>query len=193
MTLNDVNLIFQIISSVAVVATLVALVVSLRQNTKAQRMASVQSITAAIAAINVPAMESPALGRAVAAIQRDWAAATRDERIVAHFFCFTFFKLCEQAWVQYKAGALDEDQWAGWEVSLLRIYHSPGIQAVWWPARHYAYSKAFQDYLAESSLPEWIGQSTQYDMFDGPTGVKEAAEAPAGQAAMSGLPRGPSD
>jgi hypothetical protein len=177
MTLNDVYLISQIIASVAVVATLVALVVSLRQNTKAQRLASVQSITAAIAAINVPAMESPALGRALAATQRDWAAATRDERVVAHYFCFAFFKLCEQAWVQYKAGALDEDQWAGWEMSLLRLYHSPGIQAVWWPARHYAYSKAFQEYLAKSHLPDWVTQPTQYDIFDGAPTVKGSAEA----------------
>lgn len=174
MTLNDVYLLSQIIASLAVIATLIALVISLRQNTRAQRIAAVQSITAAITAINVPAMESPVLGKALASATADWSKATRDERIVAHYFLFSFFKLCEQAWVQNKAGALDEAQWAGWEMSLLRLYHSPGVQAVWWPQRRYAYSQAFQDYLAQSRLPDWASQGTQYDMFEG--AVPERAE-----------------
>ena len=54
MTLNDAYLVSQIIASVAVILSLIAVIISIRQNTRAQRTASVQSLTAAIAAINVP-------------------------------------------------------------------------------------------------------------------------------------------
>lgn len=163
MTLEAVYMVSQIVAAVAVTLTLVLLIVSIRQNTRASRVLAVESITAAIAAINVPGMESPMLGRALAAATRDWSAATRDERIVAHYFLFSFFKLCEQAWYQQKSGALDPGQWAGRENSLLRFYHSPGIARGWWPHRRVAYSPAFHDYLAKSAAP---AAASLYDLFE---------------------------
>lgn len=139
---------------------------SIRQNTKAQRALAVQSITSAIAAINVPAMESPALGAALANATRDWAAASREERIVAHYFLFSLFKLIEQAWHQRNIGALDEDVWTGWENSLLRFYWSPGVLNGWWPGRRWAYSKAFGDFLAKSAKPAPMSPETLYDIFE---------------------------
>ncbi|MES1158547.1 MAG: hypothetical protein ABUL42_01500, partial [Terricaulis silvestris] len=114
----------------------------------AQRVLAVETLASAITAINVPAMESPALGAALAVATRDWNAATREQRIVAHYFLFSFFKLKETAWYQHKAGTLDDAQWSGWESQLLLYYRSPGVQKTWWPLRRNAYSPEFQDYLA---------------------------------------------
>src|SRR6476619_8666820 len=47
---------------------------------------------------NVPAMQSPALGTALATALKDWSSASHDERVIAHYFLFCFFKLHEQAW-----------------------------------------------------------------------------------------------
>ncbi len=160
-------MISQIVASIAVVLTLGAVVISIRQNTSAQRVVSIQSITAAIAAINIPGSESPALGNALAAATKDWAGASRDERILSHYFLFSFFKLCEQVWFQHKAGALEKGQWTGWESSLLRFYHSPGVKEGWWPGRRVAYSPAFQTYLAQSAPPAWPGSTSLYSLFDG--------------------------
>lgn len=172
MTLNDAYLLSQIVAAVAVILTLIGLIISIRQNTQAQRTAAVQAITAAIAAINVPAMESPALGNALAAACRDWRAASRDQRIVAHYFLFSFFKLCEQAWYQQRAGVLDKEQWMGWQNSLLRFYHSPGVKADWWPNRRVAYSPAFQQFLEASATPPASAAATLYDLFeDAPAGA----------------------
>ena len=38
------------------------------------------------------------MGLAVSSACRDWSEATRDERILAHYCLFSFFKLCEQGW-----------------------------------------------------------------------------------------------
>src|SRR6266487_6467649 len=105
----------EIVSALAVTLTLIALIVTIRQNTRSQKALAVDSLAAAITSINVPAMESPALGSALAKATADWRSATREERIVAHYFLFSLFKLLENAWYQQKAGILDKTQWLGWE------------------------------------------------------------------------------
>lgn len=130
MDLQSVALLTGIISSIAVTATLVVLIVSIRQNTQSQRILAVQSLTAAITAINVPAMESPELGAALASVTRDWNTATREQRFVAHFFLFSYFKLAETAWYQQKAGVLESELWTGWETLMRLFYHSSGTKEV---------------------------------------------------------------
>src|SRR5580693_6221432 len=105
----------EITSALAVTFTLIALIISIRQNTKSQKALVVDSLAAAITSINVPAMESPVLGSALSKATADWGSATREERIVAHYFLFSFFKLLENAWYQQKTGVLDKGQWLGWE------------------------------------------------------------------------------
>jgi len=144
----------QIVSALAVTLTLIAVVVSLRQNTRSQKALAVESLAAAITAINVPAMESPALGSALAKATADWNSASREERMIAHFFLFSFFKLLENAWYQQKAGILDEAQWVGWETMLRKYYHAEGIRQVWWPHRRHAYSPEFQEYLTGTQSPQ---------------------------------------
>ena len=77
-------------------------------------------------------MESPALGEALSRAFQDWGSATREQRIVAHFFLFSFFKLSESAWCQCKNDVLDEEQWVGWETLLCAMYHSKGVKEGWW-------------------------------------------------------------
>jgi hypothetical protein len=163
MSLQTFVALAEIISSVAVVLTLVVLAVSIRQNTRAQRVLAVESLTSAVVAINVPAMENPALGSAVAKATLDWKSASRDERIIAHYFLFCYFKLAETAWYQQKAGTLESGQWQGWENTIRVYYHSAGVREHWWPARGRAYSPAFHDYLAQTTPPERIG--TLSDIF----------------------------
>jgi len=144
----------QIVSALAVTLTLIAVIVSLRQNTRSQKALAVESLAAAITAINVPAMESPALGTALAKATADWSSASREERMITHFFLFSFFKLLENAWYQQKAGILDEAQWVGWETMLRKYYHAEGVQRAWWPARKNGYSPEFQKFLSETEPPE---------------------------------------
>ena len=106
MSLQTLVAVAEIVSALVVALTLIALIVSIRQSTKSQKALVVDSLAAAITSINVPAMESPALGSALAKATADWRSATREERIVAHYFLFSLFKLLENAWYQQKAGSL---------------------------------------------------------------------------------------
>jgi hypothetical protein len=153
----------EIISALAVTLTLIAVIVSVRQNTRSQKALAVESLAAAITAINLPGMESPALGSALAKAMADWKSASRQERMIAHFFLFSFFKLLENAWYQKNAGTLDQAQWVGWEMMLRKYYHAPGVQQAWWPARKNGYSPEFQKFLSETKPPEEL--STLSELF----------------------------
>jgi len=146
----------EIASAIGVLLSLIFVGLQIRQNTQAQRVLAVESLSAAITAINVPAMESPALGAAVSKVCTDWYSASREERITAHYFLFSIFKLLETAWYQQKSKALDPGHWAGWEKLLILLYHSPSIQTVWWPNRREAFSPAFQDYLATTNASDGV-------------------------------------
>lgn len=153
MSLEQASYLSQVVGALAVLASLIFVGLQIRQNTHSQKIVAVSSLAAAIAAINVPAMQSPALGEALAKATRDWKSATREQRVLTHFFLFSYFKLCENAWYQHSRGSLDATQWAGWETMLRVFYHSPGVQAVWWPRRRRAYSPEFQSYLAATLPP----------------------------------------
>jgi len=102
-------------------------------------------------------MQSHLLGSALSKATSDWSSASREERIIAHFFLFSFFKLLENAWYQQKAGILDESQWLGWEMLLRKYYHADGVRRVWWPGRKHAYSPEFQKFLSGTKSPDELG------------------------------------
>src|SRR2546423_11026378 len=107
MNLQVIVALAQIVSALAVLLTLVVLIISIRQNTRSQKALVVDSLAAAITSINVPAMESPVLGSALSKATADWSSASREERIIAHFFLFSFFNLAYNALYQHKEGFLD--------------------------------------------------------------------------------------
>jgi hypothetical protein len=154
----------EIVSALAVLLTLIVLIISIRQNTRSQKALVVDSLAAAITSINIPAMESPVLGSALAKATADWNSASREERIIAHFFLFCFFKLLENAWYQQKAGILDQAQWLGWETILRKYYHADGVRRDWWPARKNAYSPEFQIYLLGTKAPDEL--ASVGELFD---------------------------
>jgi len=164
MNLQELVALAEIVSALAVMLTLIVLIISIRQNTRSQKALVVDSLAAAIAAINVPAMESHALGSAISKATADWASATREERIMAHYFLFSLFKLLENAWYQQKAGILDKAQWLGWETMLRKYYHANGVRRVWWPGRQNAYSPEFQKFLSGTKPPGELGSLNE--LFD---------------------------
>ena len=164
MNLQELVALAEIVSALAVMLTLIVLIISIRQNTRSQKALVVDSLAAAIASINVLAMESHALGSAISRATADWASATREERIVAHYFLFSLFKLLENAWYQQKAGILDKAQWLGWETMLRKYYHADGVRRVWWPGRKNAYSPEFQKFLSGTKPPDELGSLNE--LFD---------------------------
>lgn len=164
MTLDQMANVASVIASIAVVLTIPVLIISIRQNTKAQRAIVVDNLAAGIANINVPMTADPKIGAAVKAATEDWRTASREQRIMAHYFLYSLFKLHENAWYQMKAGILEPHIWEGWSSNIIRVYHTPGVQDVWWPARSFAFNDGFRDFLAAMPAPE--GHILLTDIFD---------------------------
>src|SRR5947207_13551215 len=80
----------EIVSAFAVTLTLVALVVSIRQNTRSQKALAVDSLAAAITSINVPAMKSHTLGSALSKATADWVPPVEKNESSRTIFCFPF-------------------------------------------------------------------------------------------------------
>ena len=108
----------EIVSALALTFSLIALIISIRQNTKSQKALVVDSLAAAIASINVPAMESHTLGSAISKSTTNWGSPSREERIMTHYFLFFFLQIVGEC---FKA------QWLGWETLLRKYYHSDGV------------------------------------------------------------------
>src|SRR5437588_2164680 len=75
MNLQVLVAVAEIVSASAVTFTLIALIISIRQNKRSQKALVVDSLAAAIASINVPAMESHALGSAISKATANWGSA----------------------------------------------------------------------------------------------------------------------
>lgn len=157
MSLQDAASLGQVIAALGVLGSLFFVGRQVRQSVRFQKLAVIDSLSTSIACLNIPGMEAPALGEALAIVTQDWNASSREQRIIAHYFLFSYFKLAENAWYQREAGILEPAQWHGWENMVRMYYHSPGVQSVWWPRRHDAYSHPFQLYLARTRPPEDFG------------------------------------
>ena len=164
MDLQTLYLVAQTFGSFSVVISIIGLIITVRNATKFQKAVVVDSLAAAITSINVPCTESPALGIALSKAVTSWESASREERVIANFFLFSFFKLLENAWYQQRTNVLDHEQWVGWDMMLRTYFHSPGVQKVWWPHRRHSYSPEFQAYLAQSKPPHELG--SLHDIFE---------------------------
>jgi hypothetical protein len=78
MTLEQLSAVAQIVGAGALLASLIFVGLQIRQNTHSQRVVAVESLAAAIAAINVPAMQSPRSGPPLPQLSRTgpWRATT---------------------------------------------------------------------------------------------------------------------
>ena len=163
MSLSDHADLASVIASLAVVLTLPMLIISIRQNTKTQRAIVVDSLAKGIADINSPLTADPAIGAAVQATTEDWLSATKEQRIMAHYFLYSILKLHENAWYQMRAGILEPNVWQGWETNMRAVYHMPGVKNHWWKERAPSYSQEFRGFLAGTE-PLGIGKLS--DIFD---------------------------
>jgi hypothetical protein len=182
MSLEQAACLGQVIAALAVLASLVFVGFQIRQAARFQKLAAVDALSTAIAGINLAGMETPVLGEALATASLDWDVASREQRIVAHYFLMSYFKLAENAWNQRRAGILTSDQWFGWENMLLIFYHSAGVQGAWWPRRRNAFSPPFQAYLSGTNAPRDF--ATMSEVFSG-------GGAPRAIADLQGIERTP--
>lgn len=149
--LETINAVAQLTAAVGVIASLFYLAVQIRQNTRSQRSAIVDSLTQSLINLLAPQASDPDLMRAFVAVIEDWHGATEADRLRGVSTLFTTFKLFENAWFQQRHGTLDPEQWEAWDLHIRVYYHRPGVKT-WWSLRRAMFTASFREYV-ESTQP----------------------------------------
>ncbi len=117
----------EILSSVAIVFTLIYLAIEINQNTEALHAQSRQAVLASSQAELFQFMDNPEmLGYFV-----NQEALSADESVKFHMYLVAIMRVREFSWLQFRSGAIDETQWAT-EYNILQVVLSTDRTRKWW-------------------------------------------------------------
>jgi hypothetical protein len=154
MNWDAINAVSQLISSIAVVISVLYLAVQLRSSTRVARVAAMDVAAAALREVTKPFMENAELGRVWRTGLENLNALSADDQ--ARFFhaAHQFLKALETIHYHYVYGLLDTQLWGGW-LELLRHYvATPGLK-YYLNLRGAVFSERFRKFVRElEPVPE---------------------------------------
>ena len=131
----------ELLSSFAILVTLVYLTVEIQQNTQAIESTSRQAILDTAVSILAFPIGNPALE-----LNMVKPNLTPEESLQLSAYLFTHFVRTRTMWQQYQAGALDEEAWLAVEATFVdTISHTQSRK--WWDAFHRNAGGEFVDHL----------------------------------------------
>ena len=167
MTLESIYFASQILSAIALVASLVYLGVQTKNNTLAVRQSAQQAMVADSGTLTAML----AVDAAVAALwvkgSSSYKSLTAEEKVRYGSVLHAISRNAEQNYAAYRAGNLDVEIWQGLHCSIQDICTSPGVQE-WWKHRSHWYGQSFRELLNGVYA---TGTSTKYaeHFHDDPT------------------------
>ena len=154
----------EILSSVAILITLIYLVIETQQNADAIMANTRQEILAADQAFLMELSKIPKIEEV-----RYKQELTDEERAQLGFMLITFVRMRESNWTQYQNGVLDEATWLSYRSSIVAMMGNPNGKKFWqnYAVAYNAYDPQFtthvSDLLATSPVKE---QSNIIAAFD---------------------------
>ncbi|MGI9245392.1 MAG: hypothetical protein ACR2I8_01605 [Steroidobacteraceae bacterium] len=162
MSLEELGSIGELISSIAVVISLVYLAIQLRSSTDTARTSTYQAVVAEFGALNRAMASTKNLSAMFAAALEDYDALDTSDRETISQLLLVAFQNFENMYYQYRKGYLEDDVWIGWKRLMLTYHSRPGFQA-WWKMRRDVFSPSFVEFLAtevlDRSIPSYWGVS----------------------------------
>jgi hypothetical protein len=154
MNWEAINAVSQLISSIAVVLSVLYLAVQLRSSTRVARVAAMDAAAAALRDVTKPFMENAELARIWrTGLEKLDALSAEDQ---ARFFhaAHQFLKALETIHYHYFYGLLDAQLWAGWRELLRHYVATPGLE-YYLKVRGAVFSERFRKFLSElEPVPE---------------------------------------
>ena len=151
MTLEELGGIGEFIGALAVLASLVYVAREIRRNTKATRLATLQSALVSVQ----PIFDAPARDAELARIIRlgmiDSSQLTEDESTRLGNWLSSVLRQAENTFVQHQAGMLDDKSWAARAHQIRNFFSSPTVVKAWASASE-GYHEDFRDWV--NSLPK---------------------------------------
>lgn len=152
MNWEAISAISQLISSIAVVLSLLYLAVQVHRSTRVAKIAAQDSAATALRDVTKPFMENEQLSRIWQTGLENLNALSREEQ--ARFFhaAYQFLKAFETIHFHFAYGLLDMQLWEGWRELLRHYIVAPGI-AHYWKLRYELFSKRFQQFVQSLQPP----------------------------------------
>jgi hypothetical protein len=154
MNWDAINAVSQLISSVAVVVSVLYLAVQLRSSTRVARVAAMDAASAALRDVTKPFMENAELGRLWRIGLENLDTLSAEDQ--ARFFhaAHQFLKALETIHYHYVYGLLDAQLWEGWRELLRHYINTPGLN-YYLTRRAAVFSARFRKFLSElEPVPE---------------------------------------
>ena len=152
MSLEQASFLAQIISAVAVVASLLFVGVQLSNATKAARASSSQAHSAMYHSLIASIINNDdGFARIWREALADLDSLADDDLIRFFAFASALFRFIESSRVQWLRGQLDQEHWHTIEQQSISLAVQPGIRAFWVVRRHW-HCDQFQQWF--ESLPE---------------------------------------
>ena len=117
----------ELVSSVAIVVTLVYLTIQVQQNTAALNAQSRQSVLTAAQTEIIATLDHPELALSITKP----GPMTPEENIKLDAFLGASLRAREFSWLQYRSGLIDEEQWQT-ERTVLGVILSAPRTRLWW-------------------------------------------------------------
>src|SRR5213082_3099231 len=157
MNWEAINAISQLVSSIAVVFSVLYLGLQVHRSTRVARLATQDAAATALRDVTKPLMENAELERIWRVGLEDISALSIEER--ARFFhaSYQFLKAFETIHFHYVYGLIDKELWEGWH-GLLRHYIFASGMAHYWKLRPEVFSAPFRKFV--DSLEPPVDQRT---------------------------------
>lgn len=160
MTLEQASLVAQIVSALAVMASLIFVGVQLKQTTAAIRGSSSEAHAGLYTQLVHSIIDNADFARIWSVGLSDPKALREDEWVRFVAYSSALFRQYETSRVQWQKGRLDDEHWHTVEKQAINFRHMPGLKAAWSVRGHW-YSPDFRDWfesLEASALPQAYGR-----------------------------------
>jgi hypothetical protein len=154
MTLEQLNIVFQIVGTLGVIASLIFVGLQVRQNTKATRVQVQENMTSGyISVAQILIDNAEVFTRGIAATRESFASFSDAEKMIYFSLIFSIFKHFENIYSQRERGFIDQESWAAWSEHMLMYFNQPGVK-MWWEWRRGNFNPRFRSFVESSPVPK---------------------------------------
>lgn len=148
MNLENFANLADIVSSIGVVVSLIYVSVQIRQNTRAQKAATYNTLTSNTVAILSPFLAEPEITEFIVRVQTDPGAATPAEKLRFHTFLLIGFRHWDNLYFQFRTGALDKEMWQSYDRTMSKWMDNDAWRQ-WFQGNTSSFSPELGDLLRE--------------------------------------------
>jgi hypothetical protein len=162
MNWDAINAVSQLVSSIAVVLSVLYLGIQVHRSTRVAKLATQDAAATALRDVTKPFMENAELERIWRVGLEDLSVLSSEDR--ARFFhaAYQFLKAFETIHFHYIYGLMDRQLWEGWRGLLQHYVAAPGI-AHYWKRRPEVFSERFRKFV--NALEPPMEQRTVGNLF----------------------------